>query len=284
MMTGCSVWKISRISDEDLPPEPAELGATMVHHGAADRAQDAIGHVARAGDMQEVPSWHMLGLKIGHCSPSLPRLALPGRAPRSRGLPADSGWLIDHELTPDASPPQGYPEIAAMRDTHPSLGDPRLAGRLRRAIEGEVLFDPASRGRYATDASIYQVEPIGVIVPRSVDDVAAALAIARELGVPVLARGGGTSQCGQTVNRALVIDCSKHLRRDPPRRPRRAHGAGRAGPRAGPPQRRAAAARAVLSGRSLDPRALHAGRHGGQQFLRLQVDPLRPHGRQRRVR
>ncbi|HST74537.1 MAG TPA: FAD-linked oxidase C-terminal domain-containing protein [Acetobacteraceae bacterium] len=100
-----------------------------------------------------------------------------------------------------------------MRDTHPSLGDPRLANRLRRAIEGEVLFDPASRGRYATDASIYQMQPIGVIVPRTVEDVAAALAIAREFGAPVLARGGGTSQCGQTVNRALVIDCSKHLRR-----------------------------------------------------------------------
>ncbi len=92
-------------------------------------------------------------------------------------------------------------------------GDPRLADRLRRALEGEVLFDRGSRGRYATDASIYQVEPIGVVVPRSVEDVAAALAIAREQGVPVLARGGGTSQCGQTVNRGLVIDCSKHLRR-----------------------------------------------------------------------
>ncbi|MBN9562537.1 MAG: FAD-binding protein [Alphaproteobacteria bacterium] len=100
-----------------------------------------------------------------------------------------------------------------MRDTHSSLGDPRLADRLRRAIAGEVLFDPASRGRYATDASIYQMEPVGVIVPKTTEDVAAALAIAREFGVPVLPRGGGTSQCGQTVNRALVIDCSKYLRR-----------------------------------------------------------------------
>ncbi len=92
-------------------------------------------------------------------------------------------------------------------------GDPALAARLRRAVAGEVLFDPASRGRYATDASIYQVEPLGVVVPRRTDDVAAALAIAREAGVPVLARGGGTSQCGQTVNRAIVLDCSKYLRR-----------------------------------------------------------------------
>ncbi|MBO0711295.1 MAG: FAD-binding oxidoreductase, partial [Acetobacteraceae bacterium] len=88
-----------------------------------------------------------------------------------------------------------------------------LEHRLGRAVEGEVLFDPASRGRYATDASIYQIEPLGVVVPRSVADVTATLAIAREYGAPVLARGGGTSQCGQTVNRALVIDCSKHLRR-----------------------------------------------------------------------
>ena len=88
-----------------------------------------------------------------------------------------------------------------------------LATRLRREIAGEVLFTPADRGRYATDASIYQIDPIGVIVPERTEDVAAALAIAREHGVPVLPRGGGTSQCGQTVNRALVIDCSKYLRR-----------------------------------------------------------------------
>jgi FAD/FMN-containing dehydrogenase/Fe-S oxidoreductase len=80
-------------------------------------------------------------------------------------------------------------------------------------MRGEVLFDAFSRGRYATDASIYQIEPLGVVVPRSREDAAAAIAIAREEGVPVLPRGGGTSQCGQTVARALVIDCSKHLDR-----------------------------------------------------------------------
>ena len=93
------------------------------------------------------------------------------------------------------------------------LGDVRLAQRLRRELEGEVLFRAADRGRYATDASIYQVEPVGVVVPRHEADVAAAVAIAREHGVPVLARGGGTSQCGQTVNRALVLDCTPHFRR-----------------------------------------------------------------------
>ncbi|WP_135466569.1 FAD-binding and (Fe-S)-binding domain-containing protein [Crenalkalicoccus roseus] len=92
------------------------------------------------------------------------------------------------------------------------IGDSRLAARLRRETQGEVLFAPGDRGRYATDASIYQIEPVGVLVPRTVADVEAALAICREEGIPVLPRGGGTSQCGQTVNRALVLDCSKHLR------------------------------------------------------------------------
>src|SRR5947208_5292288 len=92
-------------------------------------------------------------------------------------------------------------------------GSPRLEARLKRALKGEVLFDRFSRGRYSTDASIYQIEPLGVALPKDREDVAAAIAIAREEGVPVLPRGGGTSQCGQAVARALVIDCSKHLDR-----------------------------------------------------------------------
>jgi FAD/FMN-containing dehydrogenase/Fe-S oxidoreductase len=92
-------------------------------------------------------------------------------------------------------------------------GESRLAERLKKALRGEVLFDAATRGRYSTDASIYQIEPIGVVVPAHVDDVGAALTIAKEEGVPVLPRGAGTSQCGQTVGRCLVIDTSKHLTR-----------------------------------------------------------------------
>src|SRR3954465_5607282 len=87
----------------------------------------------------------------------------------------------------------------------------RLEARLKRELRGEVLFDRFSRARYSTDASIYQIEPLGVVVPRDREDVAAALQIAREEGVPVLPRGGGTSQCGQTVARALVLDCSKYM-------------------------------------------------------------------------
>jgi FAD/FMN-containing dehydrogenase/Fe-S oxidoreductase len=88
-----------------------------------------------------------------------------------------------------------------------------LARRLRSETQAEVLFDAASRGRYATDASIYQIMPVGVLVPRTDRDVALAIDIARDLKVPVLARGAGTSQCGQTTGAALVIDHSKYLRR-----------------------------------------------------------------------
>ena len=105
------------------------------------------------------------------------------------------------------------PIAAGITPVASPIGDPGLASRLAREIQGEVLFDRASRGRYSTDASIYQVEPLGVIVPKTIADVQAAFAIAREYEIPVLARGGGTSQCGQTVNRALVIDCSRYLRR-----------------------------------------------------------------------
>src|SRR4051812_13610050 len=89
--------------------------------------------------------------------------------------------------------------------------DGKLAGRLKDATEGEVLFGDGDRGRYSTDASIYQILPIGVVVPRTMADVAAVMEIAREEGVPVLPRGGGTSQNGQTVGEALVVDVSRHL-------------------------------------------------------------------------
>ncbi|WP_206454594.1 FAD-binding and (Fe-S)-binding domain-containing protein [Aurantimonas marina] len=90
---------------------------------------------------------------------------------------------------------------------------PGLSRRLSKEIAGEVLFDRFSRGRYATDASIYQIMPVGVVVARTTDDVAAALDAAREEGLPLTMRGGGTSQCGQTVNSGLVVDTSKYLNR-----------------------------------------------------------------------
>lgn len=88
---------------------------------------------------------------------------------------------------------------------------PGLERRLKAQIDGEVHFDSFSRGRYATDASSYQMMPMGVVIPRTGEAAVAALAIAREEGVAVTARGGGTSQAGQTVNETLVIDCSRNL-------------------------------------------------------------------------
>jgi FAD/FMN-containing dehydrogenase/Fe-S oxidoreductase len=96
-----------------------------------------------------------------------------------------------------------------MRDK----GSMMLQRRLAREITGEVLFDPFSRGRYATDASFYQIMPAGVVVPRTIDEALRALAIIRDDGRIVTPRGGGTSQCGQTVNDGIVVDFSKHLNR-----------------------------------------------------------------------
>src|SRR5215471_7067104 len=88
---------------------------------------------------------------------------------------------------------------------------PGLERRLKAHLLGEVQFDAFTRGRYATDASHYQIMPLGVVAPRSVKEAEYALALAREEGVSVLPRGAGTSQAGQTVNSSLVIDCSKYL-------------------------------------------------------------------------
>ena len=144
-----------------------------------------------------------------------------------------------------------------------------------------MLFDRFSRGRYSTDASHYQIEPLGVVVPKTDDDVRAAMAIAREEGVPLLPRGGGTSQSGQTVGRALVMDFSKHLK-------------------SWSSVDAAARTCIVEPGIVLDelnrqlgrpglwfpvdvstvqPR--HHRRHGRQQLLRHALDPLRHHARQR---
>src|SRR5499427_8097500 len=88
---------------------------------------------------------------------------------------------------------------------------PGLERRLKAHLLGEVQFDAFTRGRYATDASHYQIMPLGVVAPRSVKEVEYTLALAREEGVSVLPRGAGTSQAGQAVNSSLVVDCSKYL-------------------------------------------------------------------------
>ncbi|MCW5748588.1 MAG: FAD-binding protein [Alphaproteobacteria bacterium] len=102
-----------------------------------------------------------------------------------------------------AAPPEPTPAAVPART---------LERTLRRELRGDVMFDAAARGRYATDASIYQINPVGVVVPRDEEDLQKTVDIARDLQVPILPRGAGTSQCGQTVGAALVIDCSKYLR------------------------------------------------------------------------
>ena len=88
-----------------------------------------------------------------------------------------------------------------------------IEAELKRDVEGDVYFDRTSRVLYSTDASIYQIEPIGVVVPRHKGDVQAVIEIANRIGVPVLPRGGGTSLAGQAVGQAIVIDFSKYMHR-----------------------------------------------------------------------
>jgi FAD/FMN-containing dehydrogenase len=94
------------------------------------------------------------------------------------------------------------------------MNDPaRLEAALRRAVAGEVRVDRGARAAYSADASKYRQVPIGVVIPRSVDDIVAAARVCREHAAPILARGCGTSLNGQTVNVAVVLDCSKYLDR-----------------------------------------------------------------------
>jgi FAD/FMN-containing dehydrogenase/Fe-S oxidoreductase len=90
---------------------------------------------------------------------------------------------------------------------------PGLERRLKAELSGDVAFDRFTRGRYATDASHYQIMPVGVVAPRTIEEAERAINLARAEGVSLLARGGGTSQAGQTVSPSLVVDCSKYLTR-----------------------------------------------------------------------
>ena len=105
------------------------------------------------------------------------------------------------------------PDTVSFSSAHKTESPAPDLSALRQALGPRLLADRFSRGRYATDASVYQMVPHGVIVPDSIDDVRVALDFARDRGLSVLPRGGGTSQCGQTVNHALVIDNTKHLNR-----------------------------------------------------------------------
>src|SRR5262249_17261554 len=130
------------------------------------------------------------------------------RPPPGRGLPPSRTKARGSQASCDAGAdlPTGR-EGSGMAQTVV----PGLERRLKAHLLGEVQFDAFTRGRYATDASHYQIMPLGVVAPRSVKEAEYALALVREEGVSVLPRGAGTSQAGQTVNSSLVIDCSKYL-------------------------------------------------------------------------
>src|SRR5438552_10352543 len=86
-----------------------------------------------------------------------------------------------------------------------------LQQHLRRHIAGEVRFDDTSRKIYSTDASIYQIQPLGVVIPKSADDIHATVQVCAEMRIPITARGGGTSLSGQSIGPGVVLDCSKYL-------------------------------------------------------------------------
>jgi FAD/FMN-containing dehydrogenase/Fe-S oxidoreductase len=115
----------------------------------------------------------------------------------------------------DAVPVQlGAPRARTRAKRPAGAGSPtaELAADLAAVVRGEVRFGDGDRAMYSTDASNYRQAPIGVVVPRTVDDIVAALAVCRRHHVPVLGRGGGTSLAGQCCNAAVVFDCSKYLR------------------------------------------------------------------------
>jgi FAD/FMN-containing dehydrogenase len=104
--------------------------------------------------------------------------------------------------------------LIASDRSHPTVAVGQdLAADLRQAVRGEVRFDAGSRALYATDASNYRQVPIGVVIPRDLDDVVATVDICRQHGAPILSRGGGTSLAGQCCNVAVVMDMSKYVNR-----------------------------------------------------------------------
>src|SRR6267378_5816721 len=106
--------------------------------------------------------------------------------------------------------PDNLVEIGQAANSSP-MDASGLAKSLRSQIRGEVRFDAGSRALYATDGSNYRQVPIGVVLPRDVDDVLAAVAICRQFGAPLLCRGGGTSLAGQCCNVAVILDFSKYM-------------------------------------------------------------------------
>src|SRR5690606_23013362 len=216
--------RVSRPEDpahtvEDRQPELAELGAPMIDGRLGHGPQDALRHRARPGNLEEmatggveVERGHGGSVRAGWIACKMHRGECPTVARRESARPCRRAKARGGQGSVMSSASVRHHASVAGTTLPPSDACETLARRLRAETRGEVLFDAASRGRYATDASIYQIMPVGVFVPTCEDDIAIALQVAGQLGVPVLPRGAGTSQCGQTVGAALVIDNSRHIR------------------------------------------------------------------------
>src|SRR5258707_15588821 len=102
-------------------------------------------------------------------------------------------------ISDSSSPSSKSVDVAALRDA------------LLKAVRGEVRFDRLSRALYSTDASVYQIVPLGVVIPKTEEDILATLKVCGQMQVPITARGGGTSQAGQAIGPGVQIDCSKHF-------------------------------------------------------------------------
>src|SRR5215467_3230373 len=165
---------------------PAAWLAHDLHHEAWKRSTSTF------LPMRERESKGSPPVMSGTCTAGAAGAAAPGAGTTRRAAraTADTMRFTAHSI------------IAAMSD---------LERELRRAVEGDVRFDRYSRLLYSTDASMYQMEPIGVVIPRHAADVQAAIEVANRENVPILPRGGGTSLTGQTVNRAVVLDFTPHM-------------------------------------------------------------------------
>ena len=86
----------------------------------------------------------------------------------------------------------------------------KIAKEVKSIVRGKVLFDDFSRGRYSTDSSLYQMTPLGAVLPEDTADVLELMNYSQRNNIPLLARGGGSSQCGQTVGECIVLDYSRH--------------------------------------------------------------------------
>ena len=155
------------------------------------------------------------GQAPGPCPSAHPIFHQPVRrsfAPASGRPPLQPGPRSLYAIAADMGRSRGRTVMKTMSTNSTTSDTESLAEELRQQVDGEVRFDKMSRLLYSTDASIYQIEPIGIVIPRSADDVVAVIETAQRHGVPVLPRGGGTSLAGQTVGHAVVIDFSRYMR------------------------------------------------------------------------